>query len=463
MNKIIACIILASAYQAAIADTEWVNDLQPTPLTFSGYGDGMAIMDEWMAVGDPLNDDQDTDAGAVYIYNNSSGQWLLYQTLYADDAGLRDELGSSVDIERKHDTGELWVVASALKDDDVNLDNGAVYAWHLDDMGVFVQQEKFTGVNLISQNFGSSIALNYDYISEIDAELWVLVVGDDFKRHQVMGQTRATGGVTVFKKLAGPGHQWEEEPVQTGMAYLDTLTSVDQIGHSVSIDGSTIIAGAPGDDDHTLPNNDGTDMGAIHVLTRDNLTQTWSCCGIAYPDYRERSAQFGYDVEVIKQPNNNRIIMATAPYEKDQNNRPKGSAYVWFNSLQVQRIEPQIQTGTSGEFFGGSIAANGDEYFGSTELLIGSHFSNNQKGRIYHYSINPNYDGISDDLYLLKEQIVAHNRDQSPWDVGQFGFHVSTDGKNHATSSVANRVGNHKSVYTAELPIFKNGFQAPTP
>ncbi len=454
------CLLFICFSVPLMAETEWVNDVQPNPLAFTGFGDGMAIVDEWLAVGDTSNSDQNPNAGAVHIYNNSSGQWVLYQTLYADDPDSGDELGSSVDIERKHDSGELWVVASALKDDEVNLDNGAVYAWTLDDMGVFVQKQKFTGVNLISQNFGQSIALNYDYISEIDAELWVLVVGDDYKRHQVMGQTRATGGVTIFKREAGPGFPWVEETVQTGQIYLDGLSSTDFIGRSVAIDGATIVAGAPGDDDHNLPSGDGVNMGAIHVLTRDNLTQTWSCCAIAYPDYRERSAQFGYDVDVIKQPNNNRIIMASAPFEKDQNNQADGSVYVWFNGAQVQTITAQTYPGTQGNFFGGSIAANGDPFFGDTQFFIGAPYSENRKGRIYHYEINPNFDG-NNDLYLLTDQIVAYNRDQNPWDTGQFGIHVATDGLNSATSSKSNYIGSHKSVYTVEMPIFKNGFQLP--
>ncbi len=443
------------------SEVEWVNDIQPTPLTYNGFGDDIAIMDQWLVIGDTENDDAANNAGVIHVYNNSSGQWLFYQSLYAEDAENLDKLGSSVDIERNHNTGETWIVGAALNDDDNGLDNGAVYAFYLNEMGDFVQKRKFIGASGISQNFGTSIALNYDYIEEIDAHLWVLAVGDDYHRNQVSGQTRATGGVTIFKKVDGLGNYfWEQEPIQIGQIYIDGLSTFDFIGRSVAIDGKTIVAGAPGDDDHNLPNNEGVDMGAIHVYVRDNLTQTWSCCSIAFPDNRERSAQFGSAVDVIKQPGNNRIIMASAPLERNQNNQPEGSIYIWYNSMEVQRLQPQVFPGGQGELFGASIAANGDAYFGSTELWVSSPFSEDKKGRIYHYTINPAFNG-GNELYLLNDTIVAYDRDQYPWDTGQFGSIVASDGKNTATSSQSNYIGSHRSIYTPELPIFKNGFHIP--
>lgn len=467
MKNIILLSLVLSIWQPGRAETQWISDIQPNPLVYTGFGDGIANMDDWLVVGDPLNDDLATDAGAIYVYQDNGGQWSLFQTLYPvaadiNDSLVNDQFGFAVDIERNHQTGEVWIVGSAIKDDDIDLDNGAVYAFNLEDQGggqfSFVFRKKFIGETLVTQNFGISIALNYDYIEEIDAHLWVLAIGDDYYRNTVLGQTRATGGITIYKKTDGIANTfWEQEPVQIGQIYIDGLSSTDFIGRSVAIDGKTIVAGAPGDDDHALPGQDGVDMGAVHVYQRDNLTQTWACCSIIYPDNRERGAQFGYAVDVIKQPNNNRIIMGGAPYERDGNNQPQGSVYVWFNGLMVQRLQPQLFPGTTGAFFGGSLAANGDAFFGTNQLIIGAPYSEDKRGRIHHYLLNPGFDGFND-LYLVYDTIVAYNRNVVPWDVGQFGFNVTTDGRNHATSSVANRIGNHKSVYTKEYPIFANGF-----
>jgi len=464
MSSLILILVLLVSFSTS-ADNQWINPLQPSPLTFTGYGDGIANMGQWLVVGDPLNDDIDIDTGAVYVYQNQNGEWLLYQTLYANDADARDEFGSVVDIEIYHPTGETWIVVSALRDDEGGLDNGAVYAFQLDMNGDFTQYNKFLGEsNTISQNFGTSIAINYDYISEVDAKLWILAIGDDYKRLPYgpndpnAGSNHATGGVDIYKKLEGLDNQfWEKEIVQMGLAYLDGLDTFDFIGKSVSVEGKYMLAGAPGDDSHEL-GTDGIDTGAIHFLVRDHLTQSWTCCGIVKAPNLDRSARFGEDVEVIKQPGSNRVLMASAPFEDAGTNVQKGAVYVYYNSAFVQKLEPTNTDGGQGQQFGAAIAANGDEFYGSTELLVGAPFSEDKKGRIYHYTINPDFDG-SNDFYIKKGDIVAFNRDEYPWDTGQFGINVSTDGLNHATSSKSNYIGNHKSVYTKESPIFINGFE----
>ncbi len=466
-SVILICSLVSSCL--SLAETQWVSDVEPNPLTFTEFGEDLAVMEDWLVVGDPRNDDEDTDAGAIHIYKDNMGQWTHFQTIYPvavdmNDSLANDQFGSSVDIERNHITGETWVVGATLRDDQLNLDNGAVYLYNLVDQGMgqfaFEFQRKIVGESFqINRNFGTSVALNLDYIQEVDAYLWVLVIGDDTKVYDVNGVPSSTGGINVYKKNDGIDNTfWEEETVQLGMQYLDGLTGGDQIGFSVAIDGGTIVAGAPGDDDHSLPGNDGGNMGAIHVFQRDNLTQTWGISGVIYPDYREMNANFGYAVDVIKQPNNNRIIMGGAPFER-VNNRPLGSAYVWFNGLQVQRLQPQITAGNSGEFYGSTLAANGDTFLGTDQFIVGSPYSNTDSGVVYHYSINPLFDGLND-LYVLSDTVVAYDKANSPWVNGRFGAKVATDGRTHVASSRANLIGNHSKVYSQEHPIFVNGFES---
>lgn len=457
----------------AVSQTEWISEVVPNPLTFTEFGEGLAIMDGWLVVGDPFNDDVGVNAGAIHVYRDNNGQWVHFQSLYPQQVDMNDsldndELGSSVDIEVNHVTGEIWIVGSALRDDQLNLDTGAVYLYNYEDQGggvfEFEFQDKIVGESFqINPNFGTSVALNLDYISEIDANLWVLVVGDDQKRYMVNGVLTSVGGINVYK-LNGNSFGntfWEEETVQQGMIYFDGLTGGDQIGFSVAVDGGTIVAGAPGDDDHTLPGTDGGSMGAIHVFQRDNLTQTWGIAGIIVPDYREKSAQFGYAVDVIKQPGNNRVIMGGAPFEGD-NSQNNGSVYVWYNGLQVQRLQPQITNQTGGELFGSSIAANGDVFLGDNQFIIGSPNSDTNKGLVYHYVRNSSFDG-NNDYYLLKDTVVAYDRDanNSVWNTGRFGTKVATDGRTHAAASRSAQVGSHSKVYTEEFPIFANGFASP--
>lgn len=461
-------------FTASHAVTQWISDIEPNPLEFTEFGEDIAIMNGWLIVGDPFNDDVGNNAGAIHVYQDINGQWTLFQSLYpqpvdVNDSLDNDELGSSVAIEENHITGEIWIVGAALRDDELNLDTGAVYLFNYVDQGsgvfAFEFQEKLIGESfLVNTNFGSSVDINLDYIEEIDSNEWVLVIGDDGKYYNLEDDsippnvTRTkTGGVNVYKKNDGIfDTNWVEAPVQTGQIYLNGLTGNDFIGRSVAIDGKFIVAGAPGDDDHNL-GTDGAEMGAIHILTRDGLTQTWACCSIIYPDNRVRSANFGTSVDVIKQPGNNRVIMGGAPFE-DSN---IGSVYVWYNGLQVQRLQPQITNQLGGEFFGASISANGDSFLGDSQFIIGSPYSDTDKGIVYQYVRNDSFDG-GNDYYLLKDTVVAYDRDDmnSVWNDGRFGTQVATDGRTHAAASRANRVGNHSKVYTQEHPIFINGYES---
>ncbi|MEZ5471905.1 MAG: hypothetical protein R3E90_09010 [Marinicella sp.] len=456
MFKLMTMLTVFVVSQAS-AEIEWPINIEPNPLTDNGFGNGVANLDEWLVIGDTQNDDQASNAGAIHVYQNVNGQWLPYQTLYADDAESNDQLGSAVAIERNHLTGEVWIMGSALNDDDSGPDQGAVYAFERDVNGDFIQQDKFVGTSS-SNNFGVSIALNYDYVEDIDAYLWVLVVGDDTMRRPdpIGGGTHTTGGMTIYKKSGGL--PWEEEPVQSGAAFFQALDSFDKWGASVSVDGIFIAAGAPGYDIHDV-NNPQIDVGAVFYAFRDNLTQTWSCCSIILADQPQAGANLGAAVEIIKQPGSNFSIFAGAPLEKpDMSNRQVGAVHVWQNTGYVEKLLPSVIVGGQGEHFGSTIAANGDDYFGTTELLVGAPFSNDRKGRVYLFSKNLNYNG-NNGLYLEKQQIVGSDTNSYPWDFGQFGTLVSTDGRNHVATSASNYIGSHRRVTTKEYPIFVNGFE----
>ncbi|TDR20371.1 hypothetical protein [Marinicella litoralis] len=439
------------------ATEQWVHAASPNPLTYTGFGDAIDVLDNWMVIGDPENDDQAIDGGAVHVYENSQGQWQLFDTLYADEADNFDEFGSAVAIERLHDTGEVWIMVSALGDDDTGSDRGAVYGFQMLENQPITYEVKFTG-DTFSRDYGSSLALNYDYVEDISTYLWVLVIGDKSAVRYVdpnnpNGGTRATGDATIYKRSGGL--PWEQEPIQ-GLVTLDNLGTNDQFAASVATDGIYVVAGAPFADNSAL-GNEGVDTGAVYVYVRSGITQTWSCCSTIRATQTTRGARFGFDVDVAKQFNDNVYIYAGAPFEEDLSGRRLGAAYVWSNGNLIQKFQPTVIVGGAGENFGTSVSANGDAYFGTTEFLVGAPLSEDYKGRIYQYTFNPDYNG-SNDVFIERQQMVADNRNQMPWDLGQFGKNVVTDGLNHAASSESTYLGSHKSVYTKEAPIFKDGF-----
>ncbi|VAW47755.1 hypothetical protein MNBD_GAMMA02-1619, partial [hydrothermal vent metagenome] len=309
--RLFNCILFILFSTSVYASEQWANAASPDPLNYSGFGDAIAVLDNWMVIGDPENDDMATDGGAVHVYDNSQGQWQLFDTLYAENADNFDAFGSAVAIERLHNTGEIWIMASALGDDDApGNDIGAVYGFQMVDGLSFT----YDGVKLfgdsLSRNFGTSLALNYDYVEDIGTFLWVLVVGDEFA-HQYIDPdfpnngTRSTGGVTIFKRSGGL--PWERELVQ-GLPPLGD--SFARLGTSVATDGIFIVAGAPFLDNNAL-GNDGVDQGGVYVYARSGITQTWNCCSIVRAN-TTRGARFGFSVDVAKQFNENVYIYAGA-------------------------------------------------------------------------------------------------------------------------------------------------------
>lgn len=447
-------LLLVLLSTSALPAKQWVNAVSPDPLTNSGFGDAMAVIDNWMVIGDRLNDDIETDGGAVYVYEKFQGQWQLFDTLYAEDTDSFDYFGTAVAIERLHDTGEIWIMASALGDDDAGGDRGAVYGFQMLQDEPITYEVKLTG-DSFSRNFGTSLALNYDYVEDINTFLWVLVVGDEFAVRYINPNnpnsgTKSTGGVTIFKRSGGL--PWEQEPIQ-GLSTLDDLNHSDRLGTSVATDGIYVVAGAPYAD-----NPNGFDQGKVYAYVRSGITQTWSCCSIINSSLSTQGARYGFSVDVAKQFNENVYIYIGAPFEEDITGRRTGAAYVWSNGNLIQKFLPTVITGSIGEEFGTSVSANGDAFFGTTEFLVGAPSSEDRKGRIYQYTLNPNFNG-SDDVFIERTQIVAYNRNQTPWDTGQFGKVVSTDGLNHAASSESNTTGSAKSVYSSEISIFSDGFE----
>ena len=129
--RLLNCVLFILFSTSVYANDQWVNAASPDPLNYSGFGDAIAVMDNWMVIGDPENDDVANGGGAVHVYDNSQGQWQLFDTLYADAADNFDAFGSAVAIERLHSTGEIWIMASALGDDDTGSDRGAVYGFQM--------------------------------------------------------------------------------------------------------------------------------------------------------------------------------------------------------------------------------------------------------------------------------------------------------------------------------------------
>ena len=214
------------------------------------FGDAVAIAADTIVVGAPLvNSGTATDTGAVYVFvrDPSSGAFTEQQKLTASDAAAKDNFGSTVDID-----GHTIVVGAPRVNSGLTVDTGAVYVFTRDPTvanNPWTQQQKLTAADATANDLlGSSV-----YVAG-----HTLVAGAPRKNS---GTASAAGAVYVFTR--DPDNQAVPWTQQQKLTAADAAAE-DQFGTSVSLNGNTIVVGAP------LVNL-GTvfDAGAVYVFTRD--------------------------------------------------------------------------------------------------------------------------------------------------------------------------------------------------
>lgn len=179
----------------------------------------------------------------------------------------------------------------------------------------------------ITDNFGVSIAISGD----------TMVVGAD--RNDVTTGTSEDGAAYVFIRNNG---SW----TQQAKLIADNAGSTDSFGHSVAIDGDTIVVGAPNEDGSGLLND-----GAAYVFTRNN-NGVWTQQKMLKASDAAFYGYFGTSVSI----SGNSIAVGA--------NRPSGTgeAYVFIRS-NGNWSEQQALTASNagaGDQFGKSVAIDGD-------------------------------------------------------------------------------------------------------
>ena len=207
------------------------------------FGMSVGISGDTVVVGAFAVDDNGTDSGAAYIFqDDGAGNWTQIDKLLADDGGADDEFGRAVAI--VDDT----VVIGAWGDDDKAADAGAAYIFQDDGLGDWTQIDKLlAGDGAAGDYFGTSVAID-------DVTVAVGAFGDD-------DQGADSGSAYVFKD-DGTGY-WAE--VDKLLAFHGAAG--DQFGISVAIAGDAAIVGAFTED------ASGTDSGSAYVF--QDIGTTW--------------------------------------------------------------------------------------------------------------------------------------------------------------------------------------------
>ena len=315
------------------------------------FGESVAVDDGTAVVGAPEHDiNSNANAGAAYVFTKAadSGEWSGPIELSAgSDGAANDWFGYSVAVDGDGDT----IVVGAYQHDvtpsggGTKVDEaGAAYVFTRDPLtGVWSEPVKLIASDgAANDSFGYSVAVDGDTV----------VVG-------ARGNENRTGAVYVFTKVGGV---WGNSPV-SGNHRVQTVKltasgggAVDYFGHSVAVDGETIVVGARGF---------GGSPGAAYVFTK--VSGGWGQRAKLTASNADDNDQFGQSVAVDG---------ATVVVGAGQDDETRGSAYVftkpagenWADNTETARLAASDR-GAS-DSFGASVAIRGGT------IVVGAYYAN---------------------------------------------------------------------------------------
>jgi FG-GAP repeat protein len=367
------------------------------------YGEGVAISGETVVVGarwekslettiingaGASSDNSGTYIGAAYVYLRNGSLWEQQAYLKAPNAE-GDLFGGDVAIDG--DTivvGAEWEESSQTtithgtnaSGDNSATHSGAAYVF-VRDGTTWSQQAYLKAPNAEANDlFASSVAISGDTIVigavNEDSSQTSITNGDSASSDNAASNS---GAVYVFVR---DGTTWSQQ------AYIKAPNAdpADYFGHSVAIDGDTIVVAAPLDDSSqaTITNdstasddNSATDAGAVYVFVRNGTT--WSQQAYLKAPNAEAGDGFGgqsglnmsssvgvYDDTIVVgsmyEGSAQTIITNGASAPSDNGALNSGAAYVFVRSGTSwnQQAYLKASNAEADDFFGQSVSISGD-------------------------------------------------------------------------------------------------------
>jgi hypothetical protein len=216
-------------FQGSAGNNKWPEIAKLTASDSAGYdhfGASVAISNDIIVVGAHWDDDDGDGSGSVYVFRDSSADWIEVAKLTASSGSARDHFGLSVAI------SGTTIVVGAPGDDDKGDGSGSVYVFH-DSSGSndWSEVAKLTASDgAAGEDFGISVAISGSAI----------VVG----AYQFDTNSTKAGCAYIFRDANGNGDWSETVKVTASDGVAD-----DYFGISVAASGEIIAVGAYGDDD----------------------------------------------------------------------------------------------------------------------------------------------------------------------------------------------------------------------
>jgi len=229
------------------------------------------------SAGSDLNDNNATDAGAVYVFTRSStGTWTQKAYIKASNPDSGDRFGSDVTLE-----DDTLVVGAFLEDsqssgingdenDNSFTDSGAAYVFTQNSSGVWSQQAYLKASNTDTGDyFGAHVDLSGDTVVVGAVRESSADTGVDADQSDNSGAL--AGAAYVF--VRSPSGTWSQQ------AYIkaSNAAATDQFGAELRLSGDTLVVNSISEDSASPGiNGDQTDnsalqSGAAYAFLRDNL------------------------------------------------------------------------------------------------------------------------------------------------------------------------------------------------
>jgi len=338
------------------------------------FGLSVAVNGDTIVIGARLDDDNGSNSGSAYVFTRTGTVWTLQGKLTASDGASEDRFGSSVAV-----NGDT-IVIGANGDDDTANESGSAYVftrtgtvWALERKLIAIS-DAFFGIYVAVDGDTIVIGANGDvdgsdngsaYIFETVAPALIIVEMDKLTAsggaaEDVFGLSVAVSGDTI---VIGASRD-DDNGLESGSVYVFTRTGTlwalqgkltpsdgapdDLFGGHVAVDGDTIVVGALGDDDN------GLDSGSVYVYTRTGTV--WALQGKLTARDGAVGDRFGESVTVDGD------TIVSGAREDDDNGIDSGSAFVFTRTGTVwtQQGKLTASDGASDDFFGFSVAINGD-------------------------------------------------------------------------------------------------------
>ncbi|MGD9128483.1 MAG: Ig-like domain-containing protein, partial [Planctomycetia bacterium] len=351
-----------------------------------GYSD-VSISGTVAIVGASRDDDNGTNSGSAYIFEQTDTGWVQAAKLTADDAKSGDGFGYSVSI-----CGTMAIVGARSGDGNATV-SGAAYIFEQTVAG-WTQIAKLTADDGEGgENFGGSVAidngiaivgayLNDDngphagsaYVFEQTDSGWsqvAMLIPDDVEAYNYFGYDVSISGTTALvgsyggnaNHMDGVAYVYERTDTtweQTATLIADDAETADLsfFGYSVSISGSVSVVGALG-----ANGDESVSAGAAYVF--EKVGTTWQQIDKLTADDGETGDDFGHSVSVSDD------MIVAGSHRDDGNVNDSGSAYLFrkVDDAWVQVKKFADETGENDWYlFGRCVAISG------TTVIAGTSF-----------------------------------------------------------------------------------------